>query len=115
MSGNSFALIFAGIDDAPDSALLPIQIRRAAVLIARVLVIPVGDPQIPIRPRLRAHRPKPPITAVQKPIIYVIFALVQVFCDEALAIRYQWIAIDTMTRDIAHEGVAVVFSRILPA
>src|SRR5205814_1558980 len=98
-----------GINNAPDSAMFPVDPLgvRVGVLIARIFVVPIHDPERAIRTGLSADRSKPTVVRDQK--VFVAGAY------EARSRRSELVVIDGALVNVADKNRSKPFRGILAA
>jgi len=74
IDGDVLALVVAGVDHAPDSPSLAIEVRGVGVLIAGVAVVPVHDPERAVGAHLLADGAKPIVVGFQPFAAFGLFA-----------------------------------------
>ena len=107
--GNFLSRLFTGVHHSPDASALAIDSFRIGlcILVAGILIAPIGNPKRAVRPDLFAHGAKPAVAGGKE-----IF-----FGDgfEAGAVPNEAIVIDGVLVNVAHENLAAIFRRKLIA
>src|SRR4051812_43070060 len=107
MRSHRFAFFFSGINDAPDSTVGAIHAFwiGIGVLIARIFVIPIHDPDRAVGTNLRADGTKPAVVRAHK--------IAHKRIVEGGAIGREAVLMYGAVMDVSHQHHALVFAREL--